>query len=361
MPNWCSNLLVVTGPTVDVEKFAAHAARSTADREDGSPFSLEALVPVTPEVGMHANDAHVAAWGTKWDVDADASPIILIDDGLSAIEYGFSTAWSPAYAALRRASADFPELTLHLLWDEQGSAYATFAAGRVWEAEIDEGGMPLLVLTDSAQVPLAAFVPYADPTGAESDTIGEEAAEHLRRQASGTPQGRVLVSYARQQDAQRCGELTPPTEGDVVDYRATVQQGGSPLSGGADSANVLLLGLSRPSLLAVLLSEDCIEDWYDACGCNLTDLAWLPPLLAQSPLAEQYPRAALTAQLAVSLDVDPAVVADLVAEFLTAGSNVAEVLTVLAGMHAAASVPPAEDVLTVITGILAAPESGEPR
>src|ERR687884_39965 len=99
MPNWCENLLTVTGGEKDIQRFQALAA----DQPD-SALSLAKLYPMPADVyqgdlGPEEWEKYrtntwyhwcIERWGTKWDITATlraAAPDLL--------EYAFASAWTP--------------------------------------------------------------------------------------------------------------------------------------------------------------------------------------------------------------------------------------------------------------------------
>lgn len=160
MPNWCSNVLEVTGPKEVLqnfkkrfkgkkviwpdpliygwqtkEEFEAEKKRREAEPE---VFCFNALYPVPEEVIQKGfNDAGydwcVSNWGTKWDAD-----ITLQEETEEKLVFMFDTAWAPPIGFIGKVSIDFPELTFRLDYFEPGvgfEGYMVIKNGECIESE----------------------------------------------------------------------------------------------------------------------------------------------------------------------------------------------------------------------------------
>lgn len=115
MPNWCANLLTVSGPLRDRRAFAAHLydrKRAWFDFErcalPGDPPGVpDPLSRGTPAIGV---DAHVTQLR-------------------GATRYGFDSPWDPPRNWLRRVALAFPTLRFQL-------CYADYATGMYGELEL---------------------------------------------------------------------------------------------------------------------------------------------------------------------------------------------------------------------------------
>lgn len=134
MPNWCENILKVTG---DLSKFKETLNKPNSDGEI-VPFSFHQTVPMPDNVerGLLPLDAPYPNWydwsnknwGTKWDAN---DPTIRFIDPLSKykqisdeiIEIEFSTAWSPPIKWLLQVSKAFPMLRFNLKYFEIGMQF----------------------------------------------------------------------------------------------------------------------------------------------------------------------------------------------------------------------------------------------
>lgn len=144
MPNWCTNVLTVSGPASDLSaarsKFAAPYAQPGSEEMNTGPLLLWNLAnpcPTPEDVARYDQDwfdMHLEAWGTKWDVDSS----LQVDPETGNLIYSFASAWSPPIGAVISASADWPTLTFEIDYDEPGSDFSgleVYQAGEVVAAE----------------------------------------------------------------------------------------------------------------------------------------------------------------------------------------------------------------------------------
>jgi hypothetical protein len=125
MPNWCENVLTVTGDEEALERFCSAA-------QDREVLSLQALVPVVALSPLHPNAWRTASWGTKWDV---LDPEVEASEGVAM--YSFHSAWAPPLEAVRVVASRYPALRFELCWCEGGEDIAgmvRFTAGRLVES-----------------------------------------------------------------------------------------------------------------------------------------------------------------------------------------------------------------------------------
>lgn len=179
MPNWCHNILIVSGDSAALDAFA-EKARPTPELmrqaynealdcwrpADGSkptleqwfgehcaeqPLTFEAFAPLPAGADWYSWCSD--NWGTKWDARFDAPGVALglpgadveasvAQNGLTRIDdvltYRFDTAWSPPIAAVDAMAAQHPTLAFTLRFAEVGSelaGQATFADGE-YEDEV---------------------------------------------------------------------------------------------------------------------------------------------------------------------------------------------------------------------------------
>ena len=89
-------------------------------------------------------DWNIRNWGTKWDVaqgDYDDWRDTTLDESDGVVRYRFDTAWSPPCEAIEKLSAQYPQLTFRLSFEEEqgwgGEIHYTNGEGKVIE-EYDE-------------------------------------------------------------------------------------------------------------------------------------------------------------------------------------------------------------------------------
>lgn len=188
MPNWCSNVMKVSGPADKIAAFRRQAHGHTAsynsinhyDSEawevfddirkkaiilsmpepgEVSELSFHALHPVPDlirQLGFDDGNAKEAAkltgieypgyggytwqcnnWGTKWEPDVS---YVYAEDNY--LQYEFCTAWSPPIALYEHLTTEWPELTFEIEYREEGMAFeggASYSNGECldqWEGEI---------------------------------------------------------------------------------------------------------------------------------------------------------------------------------------------------------------------------------
>lgn len=164
MPNWCYNVLHVSGEAEEVKRFLfsnlglpAQYAPAEWERGREQPvfteprFCFNALVPIPQEVRDLGYDAghkiaqiresegeeaaaklidgyhwNLKNWGTKWDIYRDNITPETIDweEGMAAIDIHFESAWSPPIPWLITVAKMFPSLTLKLHYEEPGCFFA---------------------------------------------------------------------------------------------------------------------------------------------------------------------------------------------------------------------------------------------
>lgn len=165
MPNWCENLLRITGPEESLKSFKLTANGLNAAynslrgyREDSwgpyedirvkailsitpvgdiSPLSFHALYPIPEEIrrlpydGVEARKAsmlmaiehpgngydwEIENWGVKWG----ASDSVISLETSERIEYLFVTPWAPPILLLKNIAPNWNMLNFHLSWEEPG-------------------------------------------------------------------------------------------------------------------------------------------------------------------------------------------------------------------------------------------------
>lgn len=112
MPNWCANILTITGPKDVMEQF-----KSTIESNDDG--LLEAVAPI----GEWDYGVAVNTWGTKWDVSTEGLNYTELEDGTVEIDGQFDSAWGPPIQAFATLSEKHPELDIRLSYFEPGMAF----------------------------------------------------------------------------------------------------------------------------------------------------------------------------------------------------------------------------------------------
>ena len=148
MPNWCQNILEITGEEADLEAFASKA--------EDSKFSLETYYPMPEEPGEHLDTEkphwtdilsmggempdwynwRIKNWGTKWDISEEGGTFfsseeteLPVSSGTMTIEEGrisisFLTAWSPPEEGILNISKAYPSIAFALRYAEAGNNFA---------------------------------------------------------------------------------------------------------------------------------------------------------------------------------------------------------------------------------------------
>jgi hypothetical protein len=146
MPNWCNNLLLLSGSPAAIadfqEKFESRAVIVDPDEPARLPRKvglLNAFVPIPLELvnrpamapGAGSSDEQLIAkygardwyewcnknWGTKWDVMEDG---VGFDEEGDCLIASFESAWAPPIAGILAISELFPDVQLDLRYEEPG-------------------------------------------------------------------------------------------------------------------------------------------------------------------------------------------------------------------------------------------------
>lgn len=127
MPNWCNNIVEITGPFKTLSGF-----KEVLDRKADL---FEKFYPQPADVGDDWYDWRASHWGTKWDIPHNELDVNVF--GTEKIVMSFSSAWAPPAQAFKKISGDFPELTFTCLFDEPGMCFEgkfVFEGGETQEA-----------------------------------------------------------------------------------------------------------------------------------------------------------------------------------------------------------------------------------
>lgn len=140
MPNWCNNIMTVSGDPDKVAEFVEQHKAVQLDHE-GTPagetmLDFNAVVPMPEHLKgtkSPSNDGSetwydwsVAHWGTKWNA---CDPYSKYKDGDKYAVYYFSTAWSPPVDWYEKVIEAYPDLDFELEWEEGGMGFAGRLAG----------------------------------------------------------------------------------------------------------------------------------------------------------------------------------------------------------------------------------------
>ncbi len=145
MPNWCSNVLIVSPKNQDKKtllelKVFYYENKGSVDGEQ-QDLVFNNAVPVPNNLtGEGSYDFRVSKWGTKWE----ASEVYFENRG-DELYYTFETAWSPPIGWLEKASEFYPNLILNLEFEEPGVGMyggVEVVDGDVNEWENDQPGDP---------------------------------------------------------------------------------------------------------------------------------------------------------------------------------------------------------------------------
>lgn len=139
MPNWCENILTVSGPTYYVDRFVKKAKGEDNGREkdhEDSDLSLDALMPLPADKKDDWYDWRITNWGTKWDVNAKIVEEIVKGDQ-KLVTYSFDSAWSPPVDLISSIVDDFVNLHFRLAYAEGGMGFVGIAEGDATDGFMD--------------------------------------------------------------------------------------------------------------------------------------------------------------------------------------------------------------------------------
>ena len=117
MPNWCMNLLNVSGSVEDMDKWRV----ALPNEGDLHPvLTFDKLYPLPQEEKENWYDWQRMNWGTKWDIDSCYPSYASSDE----YTYEFQTAWSPPTELIQNILHDFPGLCFDIYYYEPGGCFA---------------------------------------------------------------------------------------------------------------------------------------------------------------------------------------------------------------------------------------------
>ena len=143
MPNHIYNTVTIDGEEDIVELLDA-AVRSEERSFDFSkivppPSIIEQVTPGDLSLKVQGEHPHrnwyewqIAYWGAKWNA-------FDLQEAVPG-RYEFSTAWNPPIPVVRTLSALFPELSIKMIYQEEGEGFngrVVFEDGEVVEGSID--------------------------------------------------------------------------------------------------------------------------------------------------------------------------------------------------------------------------------
>ena len=122
MPNHCSNTIVISGPSTELQKFCGGLKKffGYKESEDGELSLFMSYLPMPVELQDTPNwyDWALENWGSKWgDYDTDLE---LFDDQITGY---YTSAWGPCNEGIVKLSKLFPELTFSVKYHEPGMAF----------------------------------------------------------------------------------------------------------------------------------------------------------------------------------------------------------------------------------------------
>jgi hypothetical protein len=121
MPNWCNNVLTITGDKVQLDKIK-YLLEESAKEERGMFITLVGIPEgITPE--EHDKDwwdIHISYWGCKWDVDYEEHSASYYDDNMTLC---FETAWSPPIGFCEKLAQYF-SVKVENFYSEPGVGFA---------------------------------------------------------------------------------------------------------------------------------------------------------------------------------------------------------------------------------------------
>ena len=125
MPNWCNNLMTISGPRDTIEQIVRAATGKMGDTADGRPLGmLEYMVPVVASDGEVTASDQTANWGTKWDVtDAEVLDHDVFDNNTASALIWFATAWSPPIECFEKWFSENSDCDCVLDYHEPGIAF----------------------------------------------------------------------------------------------------------------------------------------------------------------------------------------------------------------------------------------------
>jgi hypothetical protein len=150
MPNWCENILKVTGPAEDrrwlTQLWTDGQGVFNRILPTPDPFTDQEIAELRVELersyfGSDFIKADAANawywwrnihWGTKWDVGGGSRNTVTVEEQEDVTTIDFLTAWGPPEPVIKAMSAQYPSLIFDLTYFEGGMCFAgetRFVAG----------------------------------------------------------------------------------------------------------------------------------------------------------------------------------------------------------------------------------------
>ncbi len=124
MPNWCENLLTISGPNEEVVEFVNSIQGVLGEKEKAKKLLIDFRVhaPISEPGTL---DEAVSTWGTKWLIDSDdGSDWDVNEDGSAAYAtLGFLSAWAPPLLWMKKVGQLYPSLTFAINYEEPGNCF----------------------------------------------------------------------------------------------------------------------------------------------------------------------------------------------------------------------------------------------
>jgi len=117
MPNWCYNVIQISGPTKDMDKFVG----ASNNYPDTIANILDKYAPLPG--GEWDYSLAVENWSTKWDFDLHILHAEWSPAGHCIVEGNFETAWAPATDGWQKIATKFPTLKFVINFIEEGMGF----------------------------------------------------------------------------------------------------------------------------------------------------------------------------------------------------------------------------------------------
>ena len=149
MPNWCHNVLKITGPKDEIQSIVntqldfekifptpADLIPDTCDKFGMTEFQKQANLIVYGHESWYG--WRVVNWGTKWN----PSETVITQSDTKTIDVVMNTAWSPPLKLLKKLSVEHPSTTIRIVdCEDEGGFFVgdcTILSGEIIEENIHE-------------------------------------------------------------------------------------------------------------------------------------------------------------------------------------------------------------------------------